>query len=65
MNADGGLRRLERELARVEREEEELVAAGGHPTELLLKRAEAAALRRKLAEAALAVGDETPSTAAP
>jgi hypothetical protein len=45
--------RLQRQLARVEREEREMRRAGIYGAELLLKRVDAVELQRKIAQAAI------------
>ncbi len=47
------VRRLQAELARVQREERALWEDGAHPAELLLKRVDAVELQRKIAQAVI------------
>jgi hypothetical protein len=52
------VRQLQRELARVEREEADLWEAGAPPAELLLKRVDLVELQRKIAQAVIAAREE-------
>ncbi len=49
---------LQRELARVKRDEKALWEAGAHPAELLLKRVDAVELERKIAQAVIAARED-------